>query len=298
MSATHIAERHIKKYLEERGIADSSKRIYQRILGTFVDDVEPGVASWVSRAAGWIRTKDLAPKTQSLYVSTVRGFIDWCVRRGHLTENPMHDVKIQSAPTRIKKAFTKEEVRRIFDSIDHSTDGNQTPAGPERDARDLAVVTLMLHTAMRVGGAASIDVEDFEDLGEGRKLVKYLNKGHTGKDSTSVLRSNVVKVLEKYLEITNRDWTATGPLFRGPHGRISIAGLAWAIEKRFRDAGFPDASAHILRHTAATQAYLAGADLKSISDMLGHKNVTTTQGYLRSIDRTQRAAEDKIDYGE
>jgi len=290
VSNTPISTKHIERYLDERGIADSSKRIYRRIIDVFITDVAPGTDGWTARAVKWLTKKDFAPKTKSLYASTARVFVDWCIKQNWVTENPMDDVKIRNAMARVKRAFTKEEVRGIFASIEQGGDD------PERAARDLAAITLMLHTGLRVGGACSLKVEDFSDLADGRKVAKYLNKGHVGKDSTAVVSKSVVAALEKYLAVTGRDWSSTGPLFAGPHGPLTTAGLAWSIERRFEKAGFPDACAHMLRHTAATTAYLAGADLLSIRDMLGHKNLATTQEYLRSIERTQRAAEDKIDY--
>jgi site-specific recombinase XerD len=292
MSDVPILAARIDEYLNERGIADSSKRIYRRILAVFIDDVAPGTDGWKARAAKWLGTKKLMPKTKSLHASTVRTFLDWCIKQNFIADNPMDDIRIRNPQARVKRAFTKAEVRGIFASIEQGGDD------PERAARDLAAITLMLHTGLRVGGACALKIEDFSDLADGRKVAKYLNKGHAGKDSTAVVSKSVVEALAKYLTATGRDWSSTGPLFAGPHGPLTTAGLAWSIERRFEKAGYPDACAHMLRHTAATTAYLAGADLLAIRDMLGHKNIATTQEYLRSIDRTQRPAEDKINYGE
>ncbi len=65
------------------------------------------------------------------------------------------------------------------------------------------------------------------------------------------------------------------------------------VKDRLREAGLdrPGLSPHSLRHTAAALAYTNGADILSIRDMLGHRSVTTTENYLRSIDRIERAAE-------
>ncbi len=291
-SSGFVTPKHVERYLVERGIAESSKRIYKHILAVFIADVDPGSDGWVGRATSWLKSKEFLPKTKSLYASTARVFVNWCIKQHLLTENPMDDVRIRNAQARIKRAFTKEEVRTILSSIANGDDKS------DRAARDLAAVTLMLHTGMRIGGICSLNVGDFSDLADGRKVAKYLNKGHVGKDSTSILGKNVVTAVEKYLKATGRTWSSEGTLFAGPHGKMTTAGLAWSIERRFEQAGFVDACVHMLRHTAATQAYLAGADILAIRDMLGHKNIATTQEYLRSIDRTQRPAEDKIDYGE
>lgn len=292
MGKASVTVKQIERYLEERGIAESSKRIYKHILEVFLDDVEPGSDGWVGRSARWLKSKSFLPKTQSLYASTARVFVNWCIKQGFLTENPMNDVRIRNATARVKRAFTKEEVRLLLSSIAKGDDTS------DRAARDLAAITLMLHTGMRIGGICALEIGDFSDLADGRKVARYLNKGHVGKDSTSILGKHVVAAVEKYLTSTGRTWSSGGVLFVGPHGKMTTCGLALSIEHRFKQVGFAGACVHMLRHTAATQAYLAGADVMAIRDMLGHKNIATTQEYLRSIDRTQRPAEDKIDYGE
>jgi len=290
-----IKRTHLDRYLSERGIADSSRAIYRHILEALIAEVRPGDEGWLPRAASWVQEKALLPKTKSLYASTARVFMRWCIKQGLAKDNPFDDIRIRAAVARGRRAFTKDEVRQIVASIAPPKD---TKMHVERALRDKAVILLMLYTGMRVAGVMHVDIEDCERIGGGRIRLRYLNKGHQGKDSRVLLPPAVLEALKIYLEGSGRTWESTGPMFLGPRGRASKSSLVRSVISRIVDAGIEGhIHVHLLRHTAATTAYRAGVDLMGIRDMLGQKDLSTTQQYLHSIGAEDAAAEYKIDYG-
>ena len=141
-------------------------------------------------------------------------------------------------------------------------------------------------TGLRVSELSGLDLDD---LDSSQKLARVLGKG--GKERIVPYGEPAAEVLRAYLpgraalrsaaagRGEGRD--AREPLFvnhRG--GRLTARSIARILKRRLREAGLPDhISPHALRHTFATHLLSAGADLRSIQELLGHASLSTTQKY-------------------
>ncbi len=285
-----IAKSRVEQYISEHQLADRSKPIYRRTLDRYMAEIKPGSDGWEGRSVSWITDRKCGAAGKSLYTTIVKTFLNWCVRQNFIKSNPMVDMKIRRGVPKSRRALTDDEVESLL-KIEPNT---ESAGGEERAARDVAAITLMLYTGVRVAGICSMNVEDFS-VEQGVQTARYLSKGHIEKDLTAVLQDEVIEKIEVYLKATRRTWASEGPLFLGPRGRISLGALEAAVKARLRAAGI-DLCVHCLRHTAASAALKAGADVMQIRDMLGHSNIATTQIYLHSLDRIEHAAETKIRY--
>ncbi len=282
-----IGPERVDEYLASRDLARNSKKAYRHAITLFLKHARPGTTGWKERAMSWKEEMTVSPATKALYIIAARGFLGWCVENGHVDANPLDRVKVRVYTFTPKAALDETEARTLLDSL-RSMDN-------EKAVRDRAVITLMLHTGIRIGGLATMDIQDFTEHGE-RTLLHYAGKGHSGKDSFVVVPPAVRDAVDTYLARSGRKDAGEGALFvttAPPRRRLSTSAVRKLIKDRLREAGLarPGLSPHSLRHTAAALAYTNGADILSIRDMLGHRSVTTTENYLRSIDRIERAAE-------
>ncbi len=160
---------------------------------------------------------------------------------------------------------------------------------PARGARDAAMIAILSGTGVRRAEVVGLDVADVElDTG----AVRVLGKGD--KERRTYLVDGAVRALEWWLSLRG---TEPGPMLtrvlRGGHirmRRLQARAVAVVIERRIREAGLRDATAHDFRRTLTGDLLDAGADLATVQAILGHASPTTTARYDRRGERTRKKA--------
>jgi integrase/recombinase XerC len=148
------------------------------------------------------------------------------------------------------------------------------------DSRDMALIEVFYSSGARVSELASADITDLDMDGGILKV-----KGKGGDDRIVFLTDSSVVRIRAYLEMRrNKFGVITDPLFVNNNGgRITSRGIFYAIVKRARSLGIKlKISPHILRHSFATELMDRGADIRSVQELLGHKNISTTQIYTHT----------------
>ena len=142
-------------------------------------------------------------------------------------------------------------------------------------ARDTALVTLLYGCGLRISEALSLDVRD---IPKGEALII---KGKGNKERTVPVLPIVREAVQQYLTLCPFPLEKEGPLFVGARGkRLNPRTLQKAMEAVRRALGLPEsATPHALRHSFATHLLSAGGDLRTIQELLGHANLSTTQHY-------------------
>ncbi|MBI4100762.1 tyrosine-type recombinase/integrase [Candidatus Microgenomates bacterium] len=144
------------------------------------------------------------------------------------------------------------------------------------DIRISAVVELLLQTGMRIGELANLELEDVK----GNELYIKPYESHEGR--TVPLNKAAKQALDRYL--TARPKGSNNTLFVTKTGRpLLIRNIRTAIDRYFRLAGIKDAKVNDLRHTFIAQHLIAGTPLTTISKLVGHKRLSTTEKYLDLI---------------
>lgn len=255
-----------------------------------IDDFRDHIFEKKSRHSG----QPIARATQNLYLVPVRAFLKFCHRRD-LGEHLLSPEKIELVKTdpRDVSGITTEELDRLREA-----DGSKNP---QINFRDRAIVEMLFSTGLRVSELmalnreqVNISLREFSVIGKGKKIrVVYLTQ-------------RACDALEKYLDTRTDNFqplllnfrgaqSKEGDELTGEHRRLTRTAVEIMIRDRGRRAGVTrPVTPHVLRHTFATTLLRNGAELRSVQEMLGHANISTTQIYTHVVNADLKRTHDKF----
>lgn len=256
----------------ERGLAPNTLAAYRRDLTQYVEFLagrapDPGL---VDAYLAWLSEQGYARSTITRKVSAVRGFHRFELIEGTAASDPTTFVELPKRGQSLPKALSVDEVLGLLDSI-----GTSDPAG----LRDSALLEFMYATGCRVTEAVGVDLNDL-DLVD--RVVLLTGKGR--KQRLVPVGGAAISSIEAWLPARLELARHTDAVFLNLRGtRLTRQGVFDIVRKRAVGAGIaPDRiSPHVLRHSAATHMVEGGADLRTVQEMLGHANVSTTQIYTK-----------------
>lgn len=224
------------------------------------DDIRPFL--------GWLHDKGLKKNSLRLRVSAVRSFFKFCFKKGYINHNP---ALLISSPKRDKKLpsfLIDNEINGLIEKFDETEfDG----------ARSLALIELLYGSGLRIGETLGLDLSD---INYAEKSVKVKGKGN--KERIVPLSSKSMEALKKYTRLRlNQKTIDKSALFIADNGKRMYHSAAYRIVNNGMK-GITETqkkSPHVLRHTFATHLISNGADIRSVSEMLGHASLSTTQVY-------------------
>jgi site-specific recombinase XerD len=206
------------------------------------------------------------------YMRKIRSFFFWAERKGYLSgANPVQRIPKVKVPTYVIPTFTPQQLQALLDTCDMST-----PLG----FRDYTILLVFMDTGIRVSELIDLVLDNVHEgyllvLGKGNKE-REVGLGETGQ-----------RALFKYIHQYRKPATETEQhAFLSFTGRPLCRKDVWQILHDVAEkAGIKGvrASPHTLRHTFATQWLENGGDLASVSLLLGHTEIQTTQSYLKSF---------------
>jgi integrase/recombinase XerC len=219
-------------------------------------------------------------------VSGVRSFYRFLLREGHVAKNPFAGLATPKRGRPLPKYMSVDEVGRLLDSpakFWKEAIANETCKDAQSalfaETRDAALLETIYSGGLRISEATGLNLGDVDLLGD---VMKVRGKGK--KERLCALGAPAVRSIKRYMELRKTRTANTkreAPLFVNKDGgRLT----ARSFERNFKDylntAGLPpDMTPHKLRHSFATHLLDAGADLRSVQEMLGHANLSTTQIY-------------------
>ena len=216
----------------------------------------------------------LSNRSLARHLSTLRSFLRWACREGHLAKNPARGLATPRVGRTLPRALTLTDTERLLSAKDEGSI-------PEREG---ALFELLYATGLRVSEVAGLDLEDV-DLSD--RLVRVTGKGSRerivpfGESAADALRAYLPSRAALRHGVEDHDPESGEPLFVNARGgRLTPRSMARLLKRRLRAAGLPaQISPHALRHTFATHLLQAGADLRAIQELLGHASLSTTQKY-------------------
>jgi integrase/recombinase XerC len=272
--------------LELEGRSVHSVRSYQRDLGPLLaaltvplEEVAPADLREHFRqqlAAG------RAPSTVNHAIAAARSFFSFLVDNRVLDSSPANALRsIRVGPSLAPKCLSVEEVERLLAQPD-----TETPTG----VRDLALLTFLYNTGLRVGEFCALNRADVQLPAEGWGQVQLVGKGRRLR--WVPLNAAARRTLDAYLARREDEHPA---LFLNRSGaRFSVRGVALLVNRYLQRIGVTDRSGpHLLRHTFATHSLRARPNLRAVQELLGHSSVTTTQRYthMSADDLREQVAE-------
>jgi integrase/recombinase XerC len=202
-------------------------------------------------------------------LSSLRGLFRFFLRRRLVAASPLAGMKNPKSEKRHPGALNADQAKALVESGD--------PHDPRR-LRDMALAELLYGAGLRVSEAVSLDMFDV-DLSRG--VARVLGKG--GKERLAPVGEAARRRMLEYLQVRGAFTPAAGEkaLFLGSRGaRLGRRQAARILEDMAALAGLPQhVHPHMLRHSFATHMLQAGADLRSVQELLGHSRLATTQRY-------------------
>lgn len=205
-------------------------------------------------------------------LSSLRAFYRYLVREGRLSSNPAAQVEAPKFPKKRPRFLTVDEAFALVEAP-----GDESPL----DLRDRAALELAYSSGLRVSELVGVNLDDL-DLNRGE--VRVLGKG--GKERIAPVGSKAITALKDWLAVRERladpkNTEADRALFLGARGgrlsdRVFRRTLTEYVRRLSLEKGI---SPHALRHSFATHLLEAGADMRSIQELLGHESLSTTQKY-------------------
>jgi integrase/recombinase XerD len=221
------------------------------------------------------------PATVNRRLAALRRFFQWAKATGLAKELPTDNVKGVASAPRAPHWLEKRDVDRLIRTVERH--GN---------TRDLGIVLTLRHTGIRVSELCSLRVRDVET--SERKGSLTVRSGKGSKFRVLPLNVDARRAITSYLEV--RPAVADDHLFIGQRGQgISSRAVELLVTKYGRLAGLEDVTPHTLRHSFGKHALDAGADLVSVSALLGHQRLETTAIYTTPSQRDLEKVVEKLE---
>lgn len=207
--------------------------------------------------------------TIHLKMSALRSMFKWLVRTERVKQNPLVGMTLPKKARRLPKFLTIQQMETLLD-----VPVKDKPKDKLAAWRDKAILETFYSAGLRIHELVQLNDDDMNVLGE---VVRVRGKGK--KERLAALGGPAMETLQKYLELRARN--ARGPLFVNKFGgRLTARSIQRMLKKYLVAAGLdPSLTPHKLRHSFATHLLDAGADLRSVQELLGHASLSSTQIY-------------------
>src|SRR3989344_7848805 len=235
---------------------------------------------------------ELKRQTQNYFLVALRSFFRYLIKQKINTLSP-EMIELGKQRDRYIKYLREEELERLFKAIE-----TKDIIG----VRDKAILEVLFSTGLRVSELVGLNREQVNmDAGE----FGVIGKG--GKSRVVFLSKRAKEWLGKYFRMRNDPYRPLFIRYSGPKAkdgltdeksRLSVRSVERLIEKYRKKAGILfRIGPHILRHSFATDLLQQGADIRSVQEMLGHKNIATTQIYTHVTNIRLREVHEKYHSG-
>ncbi len=283
----------------EKGYSGNTLAAYRNDLYQLADFVGQGVVPQEGSAATWsdlskdtllsymldLKERNYAPTTLSRKIAAARSFFTFMTAEGRVKENPTENVQSPRVGRALPKPISIGEVRRLL--------GEPAKLDTLEARRDSAMLQLLYASGMRVSELISLDVSDVDTQGG---YVRCFGKGR--KERLVPIHENAARAVADYIDDTRPKLLGgsdTEALFLNRRGlRLTRQGFWQKIKEYAQSAGLDsEITPHTLRHSFATHMLSGGADLRSVQELLGHANISTTQVYTHLTSEHIRRSYDK-----
>lgn len=295
-STASLINDFIESLAVEKGYSENTCRGYRNDLEGFVDYLsqpqntgkarKPAIrqidfdrldAIAIRGYLGWLH-KTNKKSTIARKLSAVRTFFKFLLKRRIIDDNPAETILTPKQEKNIPEYLPVDEMFRLLDSI-------QT--GSLLDLRNRAIFETLYSCGIRVSEVVGLNVLDIDFI---ESTIRVLGKGRKerivpiGHKALAAIRSYRQAVREQWGIATDRN----GPVFLNKNkSRLTARSVGRILDSLAKSCGLlKPVSPHTMRHTFATHMLDAGADLRIVQELLGHKSLSTTQKYTHvSIDR-------------
>lgn len=283
--------RNFLEYCEiERNYSEKTVMSYQLALGQFFDffmseygsvpDIEDITRHEVRPFLGYLHDLGHSKSSLRLKISAIKSFFKFCIKKEIIENNPAISISVPKREKKLPSFLLEKEIDDLMDNFD---------TNDPIESRNLALIELLYSSGLRISECLDLNMGDIDIR---RKTVSVTGKGR---------KQRIVPVGGKAIEaITNYQdkrkdllsGTSENALFLTKKGKRLSPSTAYRIINRSM-SGITESSRkspHVLRHSFATHLLDGGADIQSVSEMLGHSSLSSTQVYTHvSVERLKNA---------
>jgi integrase/recombinase XerC len=266
--------------LVERGYSEKTKIAYEEDMNDFFDFLNnSGDDNYLSinhldvRAyLSFLYDKEYSRNSISRKIASLRSFYQFLLKHEAIKENPFSYVHMKKKQLRLPRFFYEKEMEALFEAAQ-----GQKPL----ELRNRALLEILYGTGIRVSECANLTLEqvDFNARvlfihGKGNKD-RYVPFGSFAEDALKdYLENSRTVLMEKYQK--NHSY-----VFINHHGeQLTTTGIEYILNQLIKKSSLSsDIHPHMLRHTFATHLLNNGADMRTVQELLGHSDLSTTQIY-------------------
>jgi len=248
-----------------------SSRGVERIVQTAIEDLE----SYKKH----LQDNNYTPKSISRKINSTRTFYRYLLENSYIKDNPAEKLAHPKFETKPPRVLSEMEYRALRDVS-------------RVDIRLYSIVELLLQTGIRIGELATLTLDDVRNTKDGINYIYIKASGSHPSRKVPINRS-AKKAIDEYLSI--RPETEEETIYVTKNGRpLLVRNIRTTIDKAFERAGIKNAKVNDLRNTFIAHHLANGVSLVTVSKLVGHKRLSTTEKYLGLIDNNKQEAEKSL----
>ncbi|MGI6678806.1 MAG: site-specific tyrosine recombinase XerD [Dehalobacterium sp.] len=262
----------------EKGLADNTVKSYQLDLKSFFDfltgksmrDIQGVTRHHIIAYLIKLQKENKSPATLARHSACLKSFFHFLLRERIIDQDPTSHLETPKLAGILPQVLSIEEVEHLL---------NQPQTGTKLGLRDKAMLEVIYATGLRVSELINLDLQDINlEMG----FLRCLGKG--AKERIVPLGSFAIHALQEYLQGSREKLTKSSEekaLFVNQHGRRLTRQGFWKILKGYVSEAqiSTPVTPHTFRHSIATHMLENGADLRTVQEILGHADISTTQIY-------------------
>lgn len=267
------SEQTVKAYMTD---LRSFSRWFQHINGAalVLDSITPmEIIEYRNALLDWGKK----PSTINRSLISISSFCQWAQQNDLILNNPAEGIRTVAEEPLAPRALDRKEQLALLRAVRRSG-----------KLRDLAIITMLLHTGMRVSELCNLRVSDIR-ISTNRNMIT-VREGKGTKRRNIPLNSSIIRVLKDYLNTLDGTKQPTSIIGANPererflfYGQkrmpLTDRGVRYVIYKYAYEAKIGNLSPHVFRHTCAKNLIDAGQSIDRVSKILGHSNINTTAIY-------------------
>ena len=258
-------------------------RQYASYLSGIDVDVLEADQSVVSAYMQWLQSIGKSPATVSRCLASLKSLYLFALSEDEIEQNPVHNIKVEKAEKKLPQILTGKEVELLL---------QQPKVSEMKGCRDKAMLEVLYATGIRVSELIGLNIDDVSLPGS------FIRCESGEKMRIIPIYPEALQALREYIETVRPKMIAVPTehsLFVNVSGeRMSRQGF-WKIIKHYQEKAHieKDITPHTLRHSFAAHLLENGADLRSIQQMLGHSDISSTQVYTQLVKQNLKAVYNK-----
>jgi integrase/recombinase XerC len=229
-----------------------------------------------------LRNSSYSKATVARKLASLRSFYKFLVRGSMLEASPLAVIRTPRQDRRLPACLDVPQVNALLDTPDAST---------LLGARDKAILETIYSSGLRISEVVALNIEDLDEFAEALRI-----RGKGKKERLVPLGHKAAEAIAAYLHLRDGATSSRhGAIFVNKAGRrLSDRSIRRKLVRYLQAAGIDGhVSPHTLRHSFATHMLNAGADLRSVQEILGHASLSTTQIYTHLTTRRLKEVYDR-----